>query len=575
MSKSKKLKLLPLAVLSMLTLTGCSTEYNRYPVDFDDPLYGEVSNVDENDEVYGNKRQDYYDTVMTSDTVYSKAVTDILTTVAERAHDWDGNKGTSVASVINDTSKAVSAYSAMLDTGSVSTENNDNLLNRAKESMMSNATNDSYIVDNEFIERKFVTYLNQQFEKLPDGAIDKVNQDGKFVTSEMTFDDVFTPGIYDEYMKDNLYDDNLINYLTTEYIYNKSFSSIGNTNARKVQIAAITDRSDAPGSAKRLLDAYIRDYVDGDKEDPYFEVLSRLWKGITESDLWRLVGEGVNESNATADQKKEFESLKERYNNLVLSADEVQWLQENNIISDDETVQNTLAGKVFSDQVDLEESYENYYTIDSTLENQYTGSYAYDYRTGIRMAYDDIAQQDFVTDGVHLASDGLSSLPDKLKERVFLNQYAYTKEDLDKLAKGETVDITRIAKDGNRYLTFPGTADDSTSILYYDTSSKTYYLVRILDVITNTSMSQSGSIYNQEGNEAKKEQIAREVAYAMSTTGTYKSDATIYWLRRTNIDYSDEDFLEYMKSNYQDLFRTESSFDDDDEPKITLPGNNE
>ena len=85
-------------------------------------------------------------------------------------------------------------------------------------------------------------------------------------------------------------------------------------------------------------------------------------------------------------------------------------------------------------------------------------------------------------------------------------------------------------------------------------------------------MSREDSVYNDP---AKKEQIAREVAYAMSTTGTYKSDATIYWLRRTNIDYSDEDFLEYMKSNYQDLFRTESSYDDDNEPKITLPGNNE
>ncbi len=573
MFNSKKVKLLPIAVLSLLALTGCSSEYNRYPVDYDSPLYGNVDTAGD-DEIYGNKRQDYYDTVMTSDTVYSNTVNEILTSIAEIAHGWDGTSGSSVADVIDDTSKEVSANSVMLDGATAIEENNDNLLNRAKESMMSNATNDSYIVDNDFIERKFVTYLNQEFEKLPENAIDNVNQDGIFVTSEMDFDDVFTAGIYDEYMQENLYDDNLINYLTTEYIYNKSFSSIGNTNARKVQIAAITDRSDAPGSAKRLLDAYIKDYVYGEKagQDPYFEVLSRLWKGITEADLWRLVGEDVNAANASDAQKAEFDSLKSRYGSLVLSQEEVEWLNDNNIISGDGNVQNTLAGKVYQDQVDLEDSYENYYTIDTTLENQYTGSYTYDYRTGIRMAYDDIAQQNFVTDGIHLASDGLSSLPDTLKERIFSNQYAYTTEDIDKLKDGETVDITTIASDGNRYLTFPGTADDSSGILYYDTSSKTYYLVRILDVVTNVTMSREDSVYNDP---AKKEQIAREVAYAMSTTGTYKSDATIYWLRRTNIDYSDEDFLEYMKSNYQDLFRTESSYDDDNEPKITLPGNNE
>lgn len=615
MLKSKKFKVLSLLALSFITLTSCDTEYNRYPVNYDDPLFSEIANnqtINPGDEIFGNKWQDYYDTVMTTDTVYSNTVKQILMDISKVAHDWNGTNGSSVTDVTIDSTKAVRNRSVMNSTVEEINQSNaditadTNLLNRAEESMMSNATSDSYTIDNEFYETKFVNYLKQQFELPTDFDESLVRQGGKFVTSLDTFDDVFSKNadgqsLYLSYMQDNLYDDNRINYLTSEFIYNKSFSSIGNTNARKVQIAAITDRSDIPGAAKRLLDAYINTYVRGTDpkyRDDDFTVLTRLWKGITKIDLWRLAGVDVDyEANfanydevpegATETQKALFESYLNRYGNLVLTKDEVIWLNANNIISNDGTVQNTLAGKVYDDQVKMEESDDNYYTINTTLENQYTGSYTYDYKTGLRMAYDDIAQANYLTDGVQLSSDGLSALPDTLKSRIFSTKYAYTQDQISEMAaagKGEQYegtsfepntnlryDITTYCADGNRYLTFQGTTDDSTSLLYYDTSSKTYYIVRILDVVTNTTMSSSSSVYNDS---VKKEQIAREVAYAMSTTGTYKSDATIYWLRRTKIDYSDEDFLEYMKSNYQDLFRTESSNDSEDEPLITLDNGN-
>ena len=68
---------------------------------------------------------------------------------------------------------------------------------------------------------------------------------------------------------------------------------------------------------------------------------------------------------------------------------------------------------------------------------------------------------------------------------------------------------------------------------------------------------------------AKKEQIAREVAYTMSTTGSYKTNSIVYWLSRTDIKYSDEDFLEYMKSNYKDVFKSDNPYASED--KIVLP----
>jgi hypothetical protein len=123
-------------------------------------------------------------------------------------------------------------------------------------------------------------------------------------------------------------------------------------------------------------------------------------------------------------------------------------------------------------------------------------------------------------------------------------------------------------KDGFRYVTKTGTLNgsDTDNIIYYDSSSKTYYLVRILDVASSSSLSTTNtdSMYSAD----QKAYFARQIAYAMSTTGTYKTDSAIYWLRRTKISYSDDAFLTYMKTNYKDLFKTTSSVDSEDKISI-------
>ena len=67
----------------------------------------------------------------------------------------------------------------------------------------------------------------------------------------------------------------------------------------------------------------------------------------------------------------------------------------------------------------------------------------------------------------------------------------------------------------------------------------------------------------------QKELLARQVAYSLAPTGDYKTNASVYWLRRIDIKYSDDDFLEYMKSNYKDLFKTESTVDKEEKIKLT------
>lgn len=595
MLKGKKIKLLPVLALMTMTLASCSTDYKRYPLDYEDALFG-----NENfDSVYGNNREDYYDGVLTSDEVYSHAVDQILLDISKVAHGYtEGKAGTDVTKIIDDSSKTTN-YS-VADGKDTETTNFDNLHERASKNVLSGANTDSYKIDNLFYEKKYVQYLKEQFQLPSDFDESKIPETGILVTPDMTYDEVFA-GNYDSYMEKYQYDDLTINYLTSEYIYTKSFSSIGNTNARKVQIISLTDREDDPGAARQLLDAYVADYIMGENggkylgKDPDFAVLSRLWKGITAKDIDSLVDKEAYRTSTddaptvTYDEEayaSACAAMRERYKSVILSDEETAWLKEKGILPEDDGLedQGTLAGKIAKDQHQLEKAYDdngsfNMDKLDTDLESQYTGSYTYDYRTGLRMAYDDIAEQDLVTDGIHLSSDGLSNIPTDLKNRIFSTDITTEKSEVDEMKKaGEKnenagKDITTYMADGNRYLTIPGTAatDEGSSILYYDTGSRTYYITRILDVVDNDALGSyespnTDSIYDTA---EKQERIAREVAYAMSTTGSYKSNSTIYWLRRTKIDYSDDQFLEYMKTNYQDLFRTESATDGD--PLIELP----
>jgi hypothetical protein len=555
MSRSNKKRFVAIA-LSVVVLASCNEEI-KYPLDYTESLYPNVDSLATTDNpIVQNTWEEYYKNVLTSDNVYKNTVQQILLEIAQIAHNnTTGANGTDVTKILDDSSFEGSVVDGTLPTGTY-----DNLNKRAETSMVSAAKNGTYSKDNLFYESKYVTALKQAFTLGNDFDETKINDNGKFISPNMKFADIYG-GDYTYYKKNSLYNDEIINYLTSEYIYEKAYSSIGNSLSRNVQIIGLTDRTDEPGSAKRLLDAYVSDYIEGDKAgtDTDFSVLSRLWKGITQDFV-----DGIDtNTDGSARYKGRYDS------SVVLTDDEVTWLKSKGVITDSASY--TLAGKVAKDQKKLAAGANDYDLVDSTLESTYTGTYTYDYKTGVRKAIDDIASSSIVTKGIYTSSSSLSSIPSALATRIFSTNITTDKDDIATMKSnlGTSSDITVYEKDGYRYLTTKGTtsSDSTSNIIYYDSSSKTYYLVRILDAVSASALSKTNtnSMYDTD---AKKEQIAREVAYAMSTTGSYKTESTIYWLRRTKINYSDEDFLTYMKTNYKDLFKTDSSYDS--EPKIDL-----
>ena len=580
MSLFKKTKRVLPVLATLLLLSSCSTSSDpvKYPSDYKDKIFdNSVINSDPN--IIGNDWKHYYDDVIPSkSSIYTNLLTQMLVDVSTVAHNNDGTEGSGsdVTRIMKDFDNQ--AHSVYKDGEYSSAVAYDNVKERAKDKMFSTVTVDSANVkDNLFYESKFVSA--QQLAYTLGGTFDdtKVSSQGVLVNPNTTYEDVFKAGDqYSYYLEKTYYNDLKIQYLTADYIYNKSYASIGNSTARKVQIVKLTDRTDNVGAAKRLLQAYVEDYISNPSspllgKDPEFKVLSKLWKGITSSFVDSIEGGAFSS----------------RYDeNTYLTSEEISWLKDKKLMTD--TTSDLAIGKIMADKKKLDKmdidnpANENpYSSYISELEDTYTEKYKLSIGVGLRNAVDKIVKDDYVTEGIYTSSDSIDSLPAALKNNVFSVNLALDKSTVDNMKNKKDKDgkdsdnyvsidgVSIFQADGNRYIINNGsTSSDDNKIIYYDSENKAYYLVRILDAVSNASLSQSSttSMYDSA---KKKEQIAREVAFKLASSDTYKKEATIYYLRRLNIDYSDSDFLDYLKENYKDLFKTESTYDQ--EPKLYIP----
>ena len=580
MSLFKKTKRVLPILATLLLLSSCSTSSDpvKYPSDYKDKIFdNSVINSDPN--IIGNDWKHYYDDVIPSkSSIYTNLLTQMLVDVSTVAHNNDGTEGSGsdVTRIMKDFDNQ--AHSVYKDGEYSSAVAYDNVKERAKDKMFSTVTVDSANVkDNLFYESKFVSA--QQLAYTLGGTFDdtKVSSQGVLVNPNTTYEDVFKAGDqYSYYLEKTYYNDLKIQYLTADYIYNKSYASIGNSTARKVQIVKLTDRTDNVGAAKRLLQAYVEDYISNPSspllgKDPEFKVLSKLWKGITSSFVDSIEGGAFSS----------------RYDeNTYLTSEEISWLKDKKLMTD--TTSDLAIGKIMADKKKLDKmdidnpANENpYSSYISELEDTYTEKYKLSIGVGLRNAVDKIVKDDYVTEGIYTSSDSIDSLPAALKNNIFSVNLALDKSTVDNMKNKKDKDgkdsdnyvsidgVSIFQADGNRYIINNGsTSSDDNKIIYYDSENKAYYLVRILDAVSNASLSQSSttSMYDSA---KKKEQIAREVAFKLASSDTYKKEATIYYLRRLNIDYSDSDFLNYLKENYKDLFKTESTYDQ--EPKLYIP----
>lgn len=549
MKTKKLLKVLSISAVALM-LTACSDDIVNLPADKGDQVFN-ITN-DNNHDVTNNNKEDIYNAVAKSTTPSAATLDNILLQLAESR-----------------TSQSTNASFPL-----TSDELESDIKERWQKEMVNAARGSTYSTDNVFDEYRYAQSLTASMYTIktkaevtvngttyPAGSTDpvalKAAANSLVVTPDMTYDEIFKLD-YTDYVTRHYRPDILRRYLTAWYIYKENYSSIGATSARDVTTFTLVDSTDKPGLALRYIQAFQKTYVNShNKEQADLHHLERLWKGIGDPSN----GQAKDENGITP-----------------LSSEDIQWYKDNGLVNA-EGNPDTKIQQVYDDVAKIKE---NEYETDSALESKYTNSDAYSVEYGETLAIRSIAAETYVSEGLYLKSNGLSSLPSTLKDRTFESNY---NTDVNAVASGERKDNSYIVPsekdaDGNvsaytdgtllRYVT-PSVQESSDQIYTYDSGTKTYYIVQFAtedqftdekDLTRDTSRIVTSSRLSQNSSDSEevkkfKRELAMDTAYEMADSDTYKKAAVTYFFTHNHISYSDPDFYDYMKTNYPDCFNTD------------------
>lgn len=502
MKKSKLLK--SLLVVGFLTvLTSCDSDIVNLPSNKGDSLV--TIETDPNGDVTNNTYKDAYGNLSTS----SK-------------NEYQLN------SILDDFVDKYLTGDFKLDDASVNEKVQDKLMDNAR----STTYNDDYY---QFKEFEFALGLVKQGYtiKTADGKTDidslKAAANTVLVTPESEYADVFKLN-YTDYIDRSIKPEIKRQFLYAKYIYENAYSSIGTTNARNITAVKITDRSDKPGEATKLVQNFVNNYLLNENatvEEADLKRLSRMWKGNDLSSQDKQDLEDWNVSN-----------LADQIDEEIAKIGTPTW-------GTDTDGNKTLESiKLF-----------NKYKTDSSLLSTYTGSNAYTVEKGYLLAVNKLAQTENYYDDTYLNTDSISSFPDDLKTTIFDSNYSVKKDTAeDNTIEDNSWVVMHVDENGNkvqaRYV-LAKRSENKGDIATYSSSDSAYYIVQINTIVTTGRIAISSS--DTEETKASKRKLAMESAYIMAKSDSYKKNAITYYLKDNKISYSDPDFYNYIDTNYPDV----------------------
>ena len=443
-----------------------------------------------------------------------------------------------------------------------------------------------------FSEKKFLASLyfdGKQVDDFNTAAADTLFKG--IISPEVEAEDVFTEKTLNEdgqldyilhiehyYSDTNTYaiDENIESIyrelLTEQYITDESYTTLGRSYARKVNVLSLTvdsaNKADVPALANYLVDFVIAakdganrlTIADDDRHGEeavtkLYNTVSKIMKGLPE-----YFKNGEEEYDSLA--KTIVDYLYDKYGLFGKTSD---------LIADnsDTYLTSTAYGAMMKDYKKIQD---DLVLTDSSIESSFTGAGEYTIAQGKVYKEREIELKSYTTNGWHLKNGGLSSLPETIRNRLF-NLSVASAFDSDSLIDRtsaewdydtEQVKNKYVAKVNGAYFLKAETVEDKASnkdLYFYDSSSSTYYFVQIVEAVNPAKLSVDGSgryaVLYKEGennNELLQETIAREVCEKVATLSSYSGLAKDHWLKQMSLEYHDQKIYDYFKDNYPDLF---------------------
>ena len=621
-------KLLLVALLGVMGLTACDDDISSYPKD------GDILPPSQGQTIYHNELSDIYESIrdgsLASDVLdkllyeYANTIFGRYATVAQGAPSYSTNdaedavtlKGVVEGGVQADMEAYVKNHKAFWP-GATIPENPSaaqlktavaklkavyqSVEDRIAEALYAKISGGSYSEHDIFSERKFLASLLFDGEKVADFRADDVKDKlyEDILYPEIEGKDVFTKEtgstveknkfiLHKQYYYsdtntyalesniESIYRDLLIE----QYITDESYTTLGRSYARKVNVLALTvdsdNKSDVPALVNYLVDNVIAS-KDGDlrltiaDDDRHGEQavtelytnVAKIMKGLPE-----YFNGAYDPATATAQEKKEnFPTavISDLYKNYGLYGKIADLVDD----TKDAYLTSTAYGSMMKDFLKIKD---DLVTTDSSIESSFTGSGAYTVAQGKVYKEREIALKSYTTTGWHIKNGGLSSLPETIRNRLF-NLSVASALDANTLTDRtsddwnydtEMTNNKYVAKVNGAYFLKAETVEDKDSnrdLYFYDSSSSTYYFVQVIEAVNPAKLSADGSsryaaIYKdgEDFNDELQEGIAREVCEQVAKISSYSGLAKDHWLKEMALEYHDTKIYDYFKTNYPDLF---------------------
>lgn len=505
----RKINKILAVAFAALTLVACDDIVAKPTVVIDENVLVDINFNDKDHDWYDDYNNDFgviYDKMVdagTSNSVIMDAIT--RTFAVKEVSRFYGLTTEEFEAVLDD------AKATLNNKGSNSLTENQNKLKTIivkylKKALVSKVKSGSYTKDNKYFEEKLVNELRNSLYNIP--AQEKYIGDDKDVyilpgDYETMFANLLSAD-YSDYIEKNIYPTLLKELLTSVYLYENSYTSIGRAYAREVSYIKIDTISTHKESTPLLIDAFFKNYVNGTAKFDLNQ-LAKLYKGVD------------------------------------LTTEEQKFLTDNGIFTKHDIITEELAkvGVLNGDEYNILP--ENDPNRDATLISSYTGNYSYPVSHGKQLKEDELKTLDIVVDEDDLVikNGGVSNLPSDMRNRLFSSSVNnYTTEIAN--ANGEKVKILLPKKTP----TDPNASFTSKYAYYADNA---YYIVLVGDSYNISSLSDK---------DATKD-VAMEISRILAKTTNKQKDALLHYLEQYEYEFGDQDFYDYIEEIYPDILEDE------------------
>ena len=451
----------------------------------------------------------------------------------------------------------------------------DNIEKRIAQKMYDNISSGSYSDRSLFYESRYIMSLRSgmknvaTLKELNDGIADAslISHEGVLLDPDTEDYEVFdaTKGFLNRslfqsdkytYIEDEIVPNIYNELLVEQYILDEQYNTLGRSYAREVEIVSIKTNEEYPLAARYLVNEFVKSYILAEPADGSGDPVTTVKASENKVDLntFKLLSNAWKGVNLTAEEEQ-----------LVLDSEGF----EAKVIGTETVYLGTEYGDMMEDfeKINVDPA-----LTDTSIESDFTSSNTYPAEVGKEIKERQINLVDHTQNGWFIKNGGLSDLPSSIRDRLFNVGVAngLVEGDEEKAAAQDRFQYENNAwtykapENESRYVALINgvyylKSDSAESIekdmVHYDSSSKTYYIVKVNEASSVSKLSKvNDNRYSETRGLKVMEDFVNEICENVAKNDTYKTLSTKHWLEEAALKYHDDVIYDYFKTNYPELF---------------------